>query len=251
MPGGYCYCPEHTGTVSFFADRRRAARPDAETETAGPVNVYRNLFVAAAANLARYRLRSVVVVICLVAICGPYVTGIAISEGIRAEAEVSVQEGADLYLTLDQFGRNGPVPLAVSSSLSQQSAHHRRGAPHRRPGHGLRGRAGSGKGRFGTGGHPRSGARTQMELAPSVGRACAAPAYAAGGEVMIGSALADHLGLRPGQQISLKVADVTDAFSRVGDFSSQRHDLECATGLHDIWTTPASSSPCPVMPPTS
>ena len=67
--------------------------------------------LAAAANLARYPLRSVVVVVCLVAICGPFVTGIAISEGVRAQAAVSVQEGPDLYLTLDQFGRNGPVPL--------------------------------------------------------------------------------------------------------------------------------------------
>ena len=47
------------------------------------MNVYANLFLAAAANLARYRLRSLVVVACLVAICGPFITGIAISEGIR------------------------------------------------------------------------------------------------------------------------------------------------------------------------
>ncbi len=83
------------------------------------MNVYRNLFVAAAANLARYGTRSAVVVVCLVAICGPYVTGIAISEGIRADAELSVEEGADLYLTMDHFGRNGPVPLRYLEAFRQ------------------------------------------------------------------------------------------------------------------------------------
>ena len=109
------------------------------------MNVYLNLFVAAAANLARYRLRSVVVVICLVAICGPYVTGIAISEGIRAEAEIAVQEGADLYLTFDQFGRNGPVPLHYLEAF-RSSPHITAVAPANcRPGHRLCRRAGSGE----------------------------------------------------------------------------------------------------------
>ena len=56
------------------------------------MNVYRNLLIAAAANVARYQIRSAVVVLCLVAICGPYVTGIAISEGIRADAAISVRK---------------------------------------------------------------------------------------------------------------------------------------------------------------
>ena len=81
------------------------------------MNIYRNLLLAAAANLARDRLRSAVVVVCLVAICGPYVTGIAISEGVRADAEIAVQEGADLYLSFDHFGRNAPVPLRYLEAL--------------------------------------------------------------------------------------------------------------------------------------
>ncbi|MEK6726454.1 MAG: FtsX-like permease family protein [Deltaproteobacteria bacterium] len=35
----------------------------------------------------------------------------AISEGVKAESMASVMEGADIYLTLDQYGKNAPVPL--------------------------------------------------------------------------------------------------------------------------------------------
>jgi len=36
LPGGYCYCPEHTGTVSFFAlDRSNVIRVD-EQGFSGP-----------------------------------------------------------------------------------------------------------------------------------------------------------------------------------------------------------------------
>jgi ABC-type lipoprotein release transport system permease subunit len=176
------------------------------------VNVYLNLLLAAAANLARYRLRSVVVMICLVAICGPYVTGIAISEGIRAEAEVAVQEGADLYLTLDYFGRNGPVPLKYLKAF-RASPHVTAVVPR------IVGRATA----------EQNAAETeeidaelvvilglepaQMQLGPTgwltppTGAAVASELH--DGEVMIGSALADHFGLQRGQQITLRVADVT------------------------------------------
>ena len=52
-----------------------------------------------------------VVCLCIIAILSPFVTAISISEGIQAQSHVSVEEGADLYLTLDEFGRNAAVPL--------------------------------------------------------------------------------------------------------------------------------------------
>jgi ABC-type lipoprotein release transport system permease subunit len=174
------------------------------------MSVYRNLFVTAAANVARYKIRSAVVVACLVAICGPYVTGVAISEGIRADAAISVYEGADLYLTLDQFGRNGPVPLKYLKAF-RHSPNITAVIPR------IVGRAATVVGSLG--GQQADTALVvilglepeQMKSAPwreKDGR-LAAPR---GGEVMVGSALADDLGLQSGQQITVKVGDVTMPF---------------------------------------
>ena len=175
------------------------------------MNVYLNLFFAAAANLARYRLRSIVVVVCLVAICGPFVTGIAISEGVRADAAISVQEGADLYLTLDHFGRNGPVPLRYLRDF-RSSPHITAVVPR------IVGRA------IASVVWPANEQRMdpelvvilglesgRMDLAPWAPQRASAGTLRSG-EVVIGSALAAHFGLQPGQELRLRVADVTMPF---------------------------------------
>jgi hypothetical protein len=36
VPGGYCYCPEHTGTVSFFAVSEARIRDAHKNEHSGP-----------------------------------------------------------------------------------------------------------------------------------------------------------------------------------------------------------------------
>jgi len=174
------------------------------------VNVVCNLLLAAAANLARFPLRSVVIVVCLVTICGPFVTGIAISEGVRAEAAVSVQEGADLYLTLDQFGRNGPVPLRYLREF-RSSPHITSVAPR------IVGRANAFTAVSET-------EQTDAELVVILGlesdRMDLTPWRPEGapsgklprGEVMIGSALAAHFGLRLGDELQVRVADVTMPF---------------------------------------
>jgi hypothetical protein len=171
------------------------------------MNVYRNLFIAAAGNLVRYRTRTIVVVVCLVAICGPYVTGIAISEGIRADAKLAVQEGADLYLTLDQFGRNGPVPMKYLDPL-RRSRHILKVVPR------IVGRARAVIA-IPTTGLAESELVVILGLEPGQTPEPAGgslPATMRGGEVMIGSALAEQVGLQPGQQITLEVADVTRSF---------------------------------------
>lgn len=72
-----------------------------------------NLFYTALNNLIRYPLRSVVIVICLVALLLPFLSGTAILEGVKAESLISVHEGADIYLTMDMYGRNGVIPLEM------------------------------------------------------------------------------------------------------------------------------------------
>jgi len=51
------------------------------------------------------------VVLCLVAILLPFITAIAISEGVKFQASISVDQGADIYVTLDNYGSNAPIPL--------------------------------------------------------------------------------------------------------------------------------------------
>lgn len=50
--------------------------------------------------------------LCLIAILLPFITGIAISEGIKFQASVSVDQGADIYVTRDNYGSNAPIPLS-------------------------------------------------------------------------------------------------------------------------------------------
>ncbi len=75
------------------------------------MNKHLNLLLLAAENLIRHRTKTIVVCLCIIAILTPFITAIAISEGIRAQSLISVNAGADLYLTFDEFGRNSAIPL--------------------------------------------------------------------------------------------------------------------------------------------
>ncbi len=183
------------------------------------MNVYLNLFLAAAGNLARYKIRSAVVVACLVAICGPYVTGVAISEGIRADAALSVREGPDLYLTLDQFGRNAAVPLKYLPAF-RRSPNITAVVPR------IVGRATAVIG-------PPDAQQADTSLVVILGLEPQQTKLAPwpekpgperalrDGEAMIGSALADHYALHIGQQFTLKVGDATMAFRLSAIFPRQ------------------------------
>ncbi len=75
------------------------------------MNRHLNLLFAAVANIVRNRARSLVVVLCLIAVLFPFISAIAISEGIKFQSMISVEEGADIYVTLDHYGSNAPIPL--------------------------------------------------------------------------------------------------------------------------------------------
>ena len=174
------------------------------------MNVVRNLLRVAAANIARYRVRTMVVILCLVAICGPYVTGIAVSDGIRAEAEVAVDQGPDIYLTFDQFGRNGPVPLAYLEAF-RASPYVTQCIPR------IVGRANAVV-------TTEETSSTTDALVVVLGlepeRLAMMPrtrnhvpsSQVADGKVLVGSALAAQLGLHAGQHATLRIADVTKSF---------------------------------------
>ena len=148
--------------------------------------------------------------ICLVAICGPYVTGVAISEGIRADAALAVQEGSDLYLTFDCFGRNGPVPLKYLSAF-RKSPYVTAVIPR------IVGRANV---VVGVSKDEQADPELVVILGLEPSRIRSSPHVTEAplahevqsGEIVVGAALAGHLGLQAGQRITLKVADVTMPF---------------------------------------
>lgn len=78
-----------------------------------------NILYAAAGNVARHKLRSIVVMLCLVAVLFPFISAIAILEGVKAQSRISVTEGADIYVTMDMFGRNGVIPIEMAEAMKQ------------------------------------------------------------------------------------------------------------------------------------
>jgi len=63
-------------------------------------------------------LRSSVTVACLLMVLVPYLVGLGISKGVQAEAELSIAAGADLYVSGEQFGRTSPLPLELVHDLA-------------------------------------------------------------------------------------------------------------------------------------
>jgi ABC-type lipoprotein release transport system permease subunit len=59
----------------------------------------------------------VVIVLCLTAVIFPFITGISILEGIKRESEISIQEGADVYVSGDSYGSNGPISTRYVSAI--------------------------------------------------------------------------------------------------------------------------------------
>ena len=65
----------------------------------------------------RHRLRSAVVVLCVVAALAPYVAGLAVAGGLLEQAEASLAEGPDLTVVGRRFGRDAPVPLEALPAI--------------------------------------------------------------------------------------------------------------------------------------
>jgi len=66
----------------------------------------------AMANLVRFRLRTSVVLLCLLSAAVPLLTALAIQEGLKAQALAMLDAGPDLLVAGDDFGRPSAVPLS-------------------------------------------------------------------------------------------------------------------------------------------
>jgi ABC-type lipoprotein release transport system permease subunit len=75
------------------------------------MNRHFSILNAAADGVLRLRTRSLVLVLCLAGILSPFLIATAIFEGIKADSAVSLEEGADLYVSLNKAGRNAPIPV--------------------------------------------------------------------------------------------------------------------------------------------
>ena len=72
-----------------------------------------NLILAAGGNLVcRNLARTLILILALAAILFPFLAAISISEGIKQQSQISVQEGADFYVAGEAAGSNTPLPLA-------------------------------------------------------------------------------------------------------------------------------------------
>jgi ABC-type lipoprotein release transport system permease subunit len=68
-------------------------------------------------SLLLHPLRALVTTAAVVSLLTPYVACLAISQGIEAEAKISVRGGADLYVTGRQLGHSVPIRTAVVDEL--------------------------------------------------------------------------------------------------------------------------------------
>lgn len=73
-----------------------------------------NLILAAGGNLVRRNsLRTLILTLSLTAILFPFLAALSISEGIKFQSKISVEEGADFYVTGDSAGSSAPMPLSA------------------------------------------------------------------------------------------------------------------------------------------
>lgn len=64
-----------------------------------------------------HRTRSFIIILALLAALVPFLTGLAISAGIREQTEIAIRESADLYVTGEQFGRPVPVEQSIVEAI--------------------------------------------------------------------------------------------------------------------------------------
>ena len=76
---------------------------------------------AACGRLIRNRERSLALTLCLAVILFPLLTALAVSEGLRYQAEISLLNGADLYLNRDYYGGSGPIAETDLLLLNQSA----------------------------------------------------------------------------------------------------------------------------------
>lgn len=77
------------------------------------ISKHQALFLNAVKCLLRNPIRSCIVILSLIALLTPFVTGIAICEGIKAQFKSALRQGGDVYVARDNYGSNAPIELDI------------------------------------------------------------------------------------------------------------------------------------------
>jgi ABC-type lipoprotein release transport system permease subunit len=80
---------------------------------------HRALFLNALKGLLINTVRSSIVILCLIALLSPFVTAIAICEGVKSQYSIILQEGCDVYVARDNYGSNAPIELSMIGKLME------------------------------------------------------------------------------------------------------------------------------------
>jgi ABC-type lipoprotein release transport system permease subunit len=80
---------------------------------------HRALFLNAIKCLLKNPVRSIVVILCLTTLLSPFVTAIAICEGIKSQYSNSLRDGGDVYVARDNYGSNAPIELNIIQQLGR------------------------------------------------------------------------------------------------------------------------------------
>lgn len=150
-----------------------------------------DIWETGAAAVLLHPQRSIATVFCLIAVLVPFLSGMGLSAGLQRGSEQSIRYGSDLYISGERFGRPTPLPLSVQSQLAQLD-----GVTRVTPR--IVGPVQLGRDR-------RSAVVVGMpaDSVPREFKWVEGRLFRAGGalEVVLGSRLAEELGLRPGDRI--------------------------------------------------
>jgi len=75
------------------------------------------LFWNSLKNLLRNPVRTIIVILCLIALLSPFVAAIAICEGVKYQYSKILREGGDVYVARDNYGINAPIELDMIDQL--------------------------------------------------------------------------------------------------------------------------------------
>jgi ABC-type lipoprotein release transport system permease subunit len=81
------------------------------------ISKHQALFLNAVKCLLRNPIRSCIVILSLIALLTPFVTGIAICEGIKAQFRSALKQGGDVYVARDNYGSNAPIELDIIKKI--------------------------------------------------------------------------------------------------------------------------------------
>ena len=81
------------------------------------ISKHRALLLNAFKCLLRNPARSAIVILSLIALLTPFVTGIAICEGIKCQYKSALEQGGDVYVARDNYGSNAPIELDMIEQI--------------------------------------------------------------------------------------------------------------------------------------